>query len=114
MVGSAILRNLKNPRADSKDFEIITRSRQELDLTNQAAVSDFMQSEQPDIVIIAAAKVGGIQANNTYPADFIYDNLMIQSNLIHSSYSAGVEKLLFLGSSCIYPRLAAQPMRDGT
>ena len=112
MVGSAILRNLKNPREDSRDFEIITRSRQELDLTNQAAVSDFMQSEQPDVVIIAAAKVGGIQANNTYPADFIYENLMIQSNLIHSSYSAGVEKLLFLGSSCIYPRLAAQPMRE--
>lgn len=112
MVGSAILRNLKNQRADSKNFEIITRSRQELDLTNQAAVSDFMQSEQPDVVIIAAAKVGGIHANNTYPADFIYENLMIQSNLIHSSYSAGVEKLLFLGSSCIYPRLAAQPMRE--
>lgn len=112
MVGSSIFRNLKNPRADSKDLEIITRSRQELDLTNQAAVSDFMQSEQPDIVIIAAAKVGGIQANNTYPADFIYENLMIQSNLIHSSYSAGVEKLLFLGSSCIYPRLAAQPMTE--
>ncbi|PXW67934.1 GDP-L-fucose synthase [Loktanella sp. PT4BL] len=108
MVGGAILRQLK----ERGDAEIITRTHAELDLTDQSAVRDFMQAEQPDVVILAAAKVGGIHANNTYPADFIYDNLMIASNVIHQAYAAGVTRLLQLGSSCIYPRDAAQPMRE--
>lgn len=108
MVGGAILRQLK----ERGDAEIITRTHAELDLTDQSAVRDFMQAEKPDVVILAAAKVGGIHANNTYPADFIYENLMIASNVIHQAYAAGVTRLLQLGSSCIYPRDAAQPMRE--
>jgi GDP-L-fucose synthase len=108
MVGGAIVRQLQA----STDVEIITRTHSELDLTNQAAVRDFMQAEKPDAVILAAAKVGGIIANNTYPAQFIYVNLMIECNVIHQAYAAGVKNLLQLGSSCIYPRLAEQPMRE--
>ena len=108
MVGGAILRQLQARGQD----ELITRTSAELDLTDQAAVRDFMQAEQPDAVILAAAKVGGIIANNSYPAQFIYENLMIESNVIHQAYAAGVTKLLQLGSSCIYPRLAEQPMRE--
>jgi len=108
MVGSAILRRL----AARGDVEPVTRSHAELDLTDQRAVRDFMQAERPAAVILAAAKVGGIHANNTYPAEFIYANLMIQNNVIHQAFAAGVRRLLFLGSSCIYPRDAAQPMRE--
>lgn len=108
MVGSAIVRALQ---AGGKD-EIVTRPHAELDLTNQSQVRQFMGEARPDIVIIAAAKVGGISANNTYPAEFIYENLMIESNLIHEAWRSGVKKLLFLGSSCIYPRMADQPMRE--
>lgn len=108
MVGGAILRQLQARRTDT----IITRTHAELDLTNQQAVKDFMQAERPDVVILAAARVGGIMANNTYPADFIYDNLMIEANVIHQAFLAGVRKLLFLGSSCIYPRAVPQPMRE--
>jgi GDP-L-fucose synthase len=107
MVGSAILRRLL-----SQGVETVTRTRAELDLTDQAAVRDFLHAERPDAVILAAAKVGGIHANNTYPADFIYENLMIEANAIHQSFAAGVRRLLFLGSSCIYPRAAAQPMAE--
>jgi len=108
MVGSAICRQLKQ-----QDFNnIITRTHAELDLCNQTAVHDFMQEEKPDYVILAAAKVGGIFANNEYPAEFIYQNLMIESNVIHQAYKAGVTKLLFLGSSCIYPKAVEQPMRE--
>jgi GDP-L-fucose synthase len=108
MVGSAISRQLA-----LTNVELITASRGELDLTNQAQVEAFLQDKKVDQVYLAAAKVGGIHANNTYPADFIYQNLMIQNNIIHSSYRSGVMKLLFLGSSCIYPRLAMQPMPEG-
>lgn len=108
MVGGAILRQLEERRTDA----IVTRTHSELDLTNQQAVKDFMQAERPDVVILAAARVGGIMANNTYPADFIYDNLMIEANVIHQAFLAGVRKLLFLGSSCIYPRAVPQPMRE--
>lgn len=107
MVGAAIIRELQ-----TADVKIIARTHAELDLTNQTAVRDFFATEQPDQVYIAAAKVGGIIANNTYPAEFIYNNLMIASNLIDAAFHNGVKKLLFLGSSCIYPRLAAQPMRE--
>ena len=107
MVGSAIVRQL-----NKTDHQIITRTHAELDLTNQAAVREFMQAERPDAVILAAARVGGIKANNTFPAEFIYDNLMIEANVIHQAFAAGVKKLLFLGSSCIYPRNAAQPMAE--
>lgn len=107
MVGGAILRRL-----EAQGVETITRSHADLDLTEQAAVRDFMQSEKPDRVILAAAKVGGIHANNTYPAEFIYDNLIMEANVIHQAYAAGVERLLFLGSSCIYPKHAEQPMRE--
>jgi nucleoside-diphosphate-sugar epimerase len=109
MVGSAILRRLA---AHLPGAEPVTRTREQLDLTDQAAVRSFMQAERPDAVILAAARVGGIQANDRYPADFIYDNLMIQANVIHQAFAAGVRRLLFLGSSCIYPRLAAQPMAE--
>jgi nucleoside-diphosphate-sugar epimerase len=112
MVGSGIVRQLEARIAAGEKLEILTRTHSQLDLTEQSAVRDFMQSEKPDLVIVAAAKVGGIHANNTYPAEFIYENLMIQNNLIHSAFIVGVEKLLFLGSSCIYPRLAEQPMRE--
>ena len=107
MVGSAIARQLQA----SGKTNIVTRSHAELDLTDQSAVRDFMQAEQPDVVILAAAKVGGVYANNTYPAQFIYENLMIECNVIHQAYAAGVKKLLQLGSSCIYPRAVPQPMR---
>jgi GDP-L-fucose synthase len=108
MVGSAIAKQL----SANSDVTLITRTRKELDLTNQAAVLAFFQQENVDQVYLAAAKVGGIVANNTYPADFIYENLMIQNNIIHSAHVAGVNNLLFLGSSCIYPKLAQQPMTE--
>ncbi|MDB4240799.1 GDP-L-fucose synthase [Yoonia sp.] len=108
MVGSAILRQLK-ARGETKT---VTRTHAELDLTNQSDVREFMQAERPDVVILAAAKVGGIHANNTYPANFIYENLMIECNVIHEAFAAGVKRLLQLGSSCIYPRHAPQPMRE--
>lgn len=107
MVGSAILRQLERADAD-----VIVRTRAELDLTDQAAVRRFMSGERPDVVVLAAAKVGGIHANNGYPANFIYENLMIECNVIHQAFRAGVQKLLFLGSSCIYPRAVSQPMRE--
>lgn len=108
MVGAAIARQLK-VRGDST---IITRTHAELDLTDQRAVRDFFLSERPDQIYLAAAKVGGIHANNTFPAEFVYENLMIEANIIHEGWRAGVTKLLFLGSSCIYPRNAAQPMTE--
>lgn len=108
MVGSAILRLLVSQDV----YEIVTQTHAELDLTAQLAVRDFMQTEKPDVVILAAAKVGGIHANNTFPADFIYQNLMIGCNVIHQAFEAGVASLLQLGSSCIYPRMAQQPMRE--
>jgi GDP-L-fucose synthase len=110
MVGSAIVRQLL---AEGQPIErIVTRTHAELDLTNQAAVSAFFAAEKPDQVYLAAAKVGGIHANNTYPAEFIYQNLMMQANVIDAAFRNGVQKLLFLGSSCIYPKLADQPMRE--
>jgi nucleoside-diphosphate-sugar epimerase len=112
MVGTAIVNQLLKHEVFGDTLQLITKTHAELDLTDQSSVRYFMASERPDIVIIAAAKVGGIHANNTYPAEFIYQNLMIQSNLIHEGYRAGVKKVLFLGSSCIYPRMAAQPMRE--
>ena len=108
MVGSAILRKL----ALDPNVEIVTRNRTELDLTNQAAVDAFFAESSFDQVYLAAAKVGGIHANNTYPAEFIYENLVIEANIIHSAFRHGVKKLLFLGSSCIYPKLADQPMPE--
>jgi len=108
MVGSAILRKL----AQDPKLEIVTRNRTELDLTNQTAVDAFFAESSFDQVYLAAAKVGGIYANNNYPADFIYENLMIEANIIHSAFKYGVKRLLFLGSSCIYPKLADQPMRE--
>ena len=108
MVGSAICRQLQQ----QPDVEILSRTRAELDLCDQAAVLDFMKSTRPDEVILAAAKVGGIHANNTYPAEFIYQNLQIQNNVIHAAHLNDVQKLLFLGSSCIYPRQVPQPMRE--
>jgi GDP-L-fucose synthase len=110
MVGSAIVRHLLSQ--DVAQSSIITRSHAALDLTNQGAVQAFFEQEKPDQVYLAAAKVGGIHANNTYPAEFIYDNLMMQANIIGSAFKNGVKKLLFLGSSCIYPKLAPQPMRE--
>lgn len=108
MVGSAIVRKLT-----AEGFtNIITRTSKELDLRNQHAVSSFFEHEKPDYVFLAAAKVGGIVANNTYRAEFIYDNLMMESNIIHHSYLNGVNKLLFLGSSCIYPKMAPQPLKE--
>ncbi len=108
MVGSAIVRALE-ARGDGL---IVTRTHAELDLTSQQAVRSFLDAERPDRVVLAAAKVGGIHANDTYPAEFIYENLMMEANVIHESWRAGVRELLFLGSSCIYPRMAAQPMRE--
>ena len=108
MVGSAIVRKLRE-----KGYQnIVGRTHAELDLTNQAAVQSFFEAEKPDQVYLAAARVGGIHANNTYPAEFIYDNLMVQNNVIHQAFLSGVKKLLFLGSSCIYPKLAPQPMSE--
>lgn len=112
MVGSAILRRLQARKDAGEALTLITRTHAELDLTDQSAVRAFMQAERPDVVILAAARVGGIHANNTYPADFIYENLMIECNVIHQAFAAGVTRLLQLGSSCIYPRAAAQPMRE--
>ncbi|MBU3621132.1 GDP-L-fucose synthase [Polynucleobacter sp. CS-Odin-A6] len=109
MVGSAIVRNLQALGYAN----IVVRTHAELDLTNQAQVAAFFEAEKPDQVYLAAAKVGGIHANNTYPADFIYENLMVQNNVIHQAFLNGVKKLLFLGSSCIYPKLASQPMEEG-
>jgi GDP-L-fucose synthase len=108
MVGSAIVRALQQ----AGQANIVTRTHAELDLTDQVAVRRFFAMEQPDQVYLAAAKVGGIHANNTYPADFIYQNLMIEANVIEAAFRNGVKRLLFLGSSCIYPRLAAQPMEE--
>lgn len=108
MVGSAIVRKLKNEGYTN----IITRSSKEVDLRNQAAVAEFFQTEKPDYVFLAAAKVGGILANNIYRGDFLYENLMIQNNVIHSAYQNEVTKLMFLGSSCIYPKLAPQPLKE--
>ena len=112
MVGGAILRRLQLRQAGDKNLALLTRTHAELDLTDQSAVRAFMQAERPDIVILAAAKVGGIHANNTYPANFIYENLMMECNVIHEAFAAGVTRLLQLGSSCIYPRAAPQPMAE--
>jgi len=106
MVGAAIIRQLQQVGYSN----LVTRNKSELNLVDQSSVRAFMQAEQPDYVVVAAAKVGGIHANSTYPAEFIYENLMIEANLINEAYRAGVEQLLFLGSSCIYPKLAQQPM----
>ncbi len=108
MVGSAIVRKLQAEGYAN----IITRGSKELDLKDQAAVRNFFEKEKPDVVVLAAAKVGGIHANNVYRAQFLYENLMIESNVIHSSYENGVKKLLFLGSSCIYPKMAPQPLKE--
>ena len=108
LVGSAIIRELR-----LRGFEnLLTRPHKELELTNQASVLKFFKNEQPDFVILAAAKVGGIYANQTYPADFIYDNIMIQANIINAAYKYKVQKLLFLGSTCVYPKLAEQPIKE--
>ncbi len=108
LVGSALKRKL-----ESKGYtNLIFRTHKELDLTNQQAVNEFFKQEKPEYVFLAAAKVGGILANSTYPAEFIYENLMIESNIIHAAYKYGVKKLLFLGSSCIYPKLAPQPLKE--
>nr|WP_321524324.1 GDP-L-fucose synthase [uncultured Cohaesibacter sp.] len=107
MVGEAITRQL-----EARGEEVITKTHADLDLTDQAAVRSFFEAEKPDVVVLAAAKVGGILANNTYPAEFIYQNLMMESNIIHQAHLVGVQKLLFLGSSCIYPRAVAQPMKE--
>jgi GDP-L-fucose synthase len=108
MVGSAMVRKLQAEGYNN----IVTRTSAELDLRNQQAVAGFFEAEKPQYVFLAAAKVGGIVANNTYRADFLYDNLMIQNNIIHSSYTTGVTKLMFFGSSCIYPKLAPQPLKE--
>ncbi|MBK7270495.1 MAG: GDP-L-fucose synthase [Flavobacteriales bacterium] len=108
MVGSAIVRRLQKDGFSN----IITRTSKELDLKEQSAVRDFFTSEKPDVVVLAAAKVGGIHANNVYRAQFLYENLMIESNVIHSAHESGTKKLLFLGSSCIYPKLAPQPLKE--
>jgi len=108
MVGSAIVRSLST----RDNVEIIVRTHAELDLTDQGAVREFFKTERPEQVYLAAAKVGGIHANNTYPAEFIYQNLMVQANVIHEAFNVGVKKLLFLGSSCIYPKMVHQPMRE--
>ena len=108
MVGSAIVRQLQS----QGDVDVVVRNRNELNLLDQQSVSNFFNSEQLDAVYLAAAKVGGIVANNTYPADFIYENLMIECNIVHSAHQAGVNDLLFLGSSCIYPKFADQPMKE--
>ena len=108
MVGSAIVRALRATGAS----DIVTRTHAELDLTDQAQVRAFFAAEKPARVVLAAPRVGGIHANNTYPAEFIYENLMIEANVIHEAFRSGVRDLLFLGSSCIYPRMAPQPMRE--
>lgn len=108
MVGSAIVRRLQKDGFNN----IVTRTSKEVDLKEQSAVREFFQSEKPDVVVLAAAKVGGIHANNVYRAQFLYENLMIESNVIHSAHESGTKKLLFLGSSCIYPKLAPQPLKE--
>jgi GDP-L-fucose synthase len=108
MVGSAIVNKLQSEGFDN----IVVKTSKELDLRNQSAVNDFFEKEKPNYVFLAAAKVGGIHANNTYKADFLYDNLMIEANIIHAAYVNNVDKLLFLGSSCIYPKLASQPLKE--
>ncbi len=108
MVGQAVVRTLNQAGAK----HLITRSRRELDLRNQAATQTFFKSQCPDLVIFAAGKVGGIHANNTYPAEFIYDNLIIAANAIEAAYRSGVQRFLYLGSSCIYPRMAPQPISE--
>ena len=108
MVGSAIVRQLEQQR----DYEIVTRTRDQLNLLSQADVAHFFATEKIDQVYLAAAKVGGIYANNTFPGEFIYENMMMECNIIHQAYAHGVQKLLFLGSSCIYPKLAQQPMQE--
>lgn len=112
MVGGAIMRRLQARQQAGQPLELINRTHSELDLTNQAEVAAFFNATRPDVVILAAAKVGGIHANNTFPAEFIYENLMIECNIIHQAFQAGVTRLLQLGSSCIYPRDAAQPMSE--
>lgn len=112
MVGGAIMRRLQARQQAGRPLELINRTHSELDLTNQAEVAAFFNATRPDVVILAAAKVGGIHANNTFPAEFIYENLMIECNIIHQAFQAGVTRLLQLGSSCIYPRDAAQPMSE--
>lgn len=112
MVGSAIVRRLHARQQAGEAISLLTRTHAELDLTNQLAVSRFFADEKPDVVVLAAAKVGGILANSNYPADFIYENLMMECNVIHQAFQAGVRKLLFLGSSCIYPKFAPQPMPE--
>jgi len=107
MVGSALVRRL-----EAEGITSIIATRAETDLRDQASVRDFMVRHRPEVVVIAAAKVGGINANNTFPADFLYDNLMIAANVVEAAHRSGVEKLLFLGSSCIYPKLAPQPMSE--
>ena len=108
LAGSAIVRQL-----EARGFTyLVTRTHKELDLTNQAEVQDFFTEQKPDYVILAAAKVGGIRANNTYPAEFVYENMMIEANVINSAYQTGVKRLLFLGSTCIYPKAVKQPMRE--
>ena len=108
LVGSALKRKLESQGYTN----LIFGTHKELDLTNQQAVNEFFEKEKPEYVFLAAAKVGGILANSTYPAQFIYENLMIESNIIHAAYKYGVKKLLFLGSSCIYPKLAPQPLKE--
>ena len=110
MVGSAIIRKLKN----NGESNIVCRSHNELELTNQSEVEKFFRDEKPDQVYFAAAKVGGIHANNTLPAEFIYENLMAEANVIHEAWRSGVKKFLFLGSSCIYPKFADQPMKESS
>lgn len=112
MVGSAIVRQLQARQQAGEALELLTRTHSELDLREQVAVEAFFAEAKPEVVVLAAAKVGGIHANNTYPADFLYDNLMMQANVIHAAWRHGVQRLLFLGSSCIYPRLAPQPMPE--
>ena len=112
MVGGAITRHLEARQLNGAAIELVTRTHSQLDLTDQGAVRGFMREVRPDVVILAAAKVGGIYANHTYPAEFIYENLMIEANIIHEAYAAGVGRLLQLGSSCIYPRDAKQPMSE--
>ena len=112
MVGSAIVRQLQARQQAGEALELHTRTHAELDLREQVAVEAFFAETKPEVVVLAAAKVGGIHANNTYPAEFLYDNLMMQANVIHAAWRHGVQRLLFLGSSCIYPRLAPQPMPE--
>lgn len=109
MVGGALMRRL-----ESENCELITANRKQLDLCNQAAVDEWMEKNRPQVIFLAAAKVGGIHANNTYPASFLYENMMIEANLIHAAWKVGVEKLVFLGSTCIYPKLAPQPMPESS